>query len=247
VRAARVLSERARRDCARAEGLYAEEVVSRAEYERMNAECEATAAQASAASARESLAGKALVDATVRAPFAGVVDERGVTVGEHVRPGQPVATVMEIDPLRLELTVPESAVGQVREGLEVDFEVAAFPGETFRGTVRFLGGAMRRASRDLIVEAVVENPERRLRPGMFAVARVVVGAEPRPVVPVTAVHQCGELPRVFAVRDGRLEERLVQLGAALEDGRVAILAGLREGEHVVVTLAPELRDGLAVE
>jgi membrane fusion protein, multidrug efflux system len=246
VAAARTLSERARADCARAEGLFAQEAISRADHDRMMAECRAAAAQAEAATARESLAGKALGDAVVRAPFAGVIDERSVTIGEYVRTGQPVATIVEIDPLRLELTVPESSVASVREGQEVAFEVAAFPDEVFRGTIRHLGGSMRRASRDLVVEAVVANPERRLRPGMFAVARVAIGVAPLPVIPLAAVRLGGEHPRVYAVQGGRLEERLVQLGRP-EGDEVAVLAGVRPGDRLVTGELAELRDGLRVE
>src|SRR5262249_50278993 len=108
VAAAQVMAERAKRDCARAEELQQQGAINRAEYDRMTADCQATAAQAQAALAREDLAAKAVGDTVIRAPFAGVVDEKSVTVGEYVRAGAPVATVIEIDPLRLELTVPES-------------------------------------------------------------------------------------------------------------------------------------------
>jgi membrane fusion protein (multidrug efflux system) len=244
--AARVQSERARRDCERADQLLAADVVTVAEHERMTAECQTSAAQVRAAAARESMAGKSLADATIRAPFAGVVDERLVSIGEHVRAGQAVATVIEIDPLRLELSVPESAVAQVGEGQTVEFEVAAFPGRTFRGTVRYLSGGVRRQSRDLVAEAVVPNPDRRLRPGMFAVARVRVGERRLPVIPASALRGEGTEARVYAVREGKLEERLVHAGR--RDGeKVAVHAGLRAGEIIVVTLAPELRDGTRVE
>jgi membrane fusion protein (multidrug efflux system) len=116
----------------------------------------------------------------------------------------------------------------------------------FKGEVRYLSAAMRRASRDLIVEAVVQNADGRLKPGMFAVARVAVGETQLPVVPATAVSESGDRPRVFVAAGGRLEERLVQLGRRDGDG-VAILAGIAPGEQVVVKAAPELRDGLRVE
>jgi membrane fusion protein (multidrug efflux system) len=243
--AARVQSDQARRDCARADALLAGDVISKAEHERMTAECKTSAAQVTAAAARESLAGKAIADATVRAPFSGVIDERNVTVGEHLRAGDAVATLIEIDPLRLELSVPESAVASIRPDQTVEFEVSAFPGEVFTGRIRYLSGAVRRKSRDLIAEAVVRNPDLRLRPGMFAVARVVTGRTPLPVVPASAVRQ-GDHPRVYAVRDGVTEERLVRLGRRDGD-RVPVLAGVKIGERIVVELAPELRDGMRLE
>src|SRR5512143_2311743 len=158
VQAARVQSERAKRDCARAKELLGQGAINQAEFDRMTAECQATAAQAEAALAREDLAAKAVGDAIIRAPYAGIVDQRNVDVGEYVRAGNPVATVVEIDPLRLTLTVPESYVGKVSEGQKVEFEVAAYPdAPPFQATVKYLGAAMRAASRDLVVEAVVDN------------------------------------------------------------------------------------------
>ena len=156
-----------------------------------------------------------------------------------------MATLIEIDPLRLELSVPESAVATIAPDQTVEFEVSAFPGEVFTGRIRYVSGAVRRRSRDLIAEAVVQNPDLRLRPGMFAVARVVTGATPLPVVPATAVRQ-GDHPRVYAVHDGVAEERLVRLGRRDGD-RVPVLAGLKIGERIVVELAPELRDGTRLE
>jgi membrane fusion protein (multidrug efflux system) len=213
----------------------------------MSAECKATAAAAQAALAREDLAAKAVGDAIIRAPFAGVVDEKMVTVGEYVRAGSPVATVVELDPLRLELTVPESYVGQVSENQEVRFDVAAYPdAEPRTGVVKYLGGAMRRQSRDLVVEAVVPNKDGKLRPGMFAIAHLKVGELPMPVVPQAAVRQDSEAARVYVVREGRLEERLVQLG--LKTGsEIAIVAGVKPGEKVVAKVTDEIRDGLKVE
>src|SRR5206468_6135167 len=107
VTAARVQSERAKRDCARAKELLGQQAINQAEFDRMTADCQATAAQAEAALAREDMASKAIGDSIIRAPFAGVVDQRTVDVGEYVRAGNPVATVVELDPLRLQLTVPE--------------------------------------------------------------------------------------------------------------------------------------------
>src|SRR5262249_26960789 len=163
-------SERARRDCQRAKELLAERAINQAEFDRMTAECQATAAQAQAALARENLAAKAVGDAIIRAPFAGFVDQRMVDVGEDRRGGNPVASVVEIQTLRLALTVPEAYVGKIAKGQKVEFDVAAYPdAPPFQATVKYLAAAMRTQSRDLVVEAVVDNASGKLRPGMFAV------------------------------------------------------------------------------
>jgi membrane fusion protein (multidrug efflux system) len=245
--AAEAQSSLAARDCQRAERLFAAGAIHQAEYDRMRTGCSASGWSTTAAAARGRLAERAVSDAVLRAPFAGLVAERFVTEGEYVRPESKVATVLEIDPVRLELSVPESAVAAVAGANAVDFQVSAFPGQTFRGQVRYLGPAVRRASRDLVVEAVIPNRDRRLRPGMFATAQVTVGNRQAAVVPAMAVRdQAGE-PRLFVVSSaGRLEERLVQVGPA-DGGEVVVVAGVRAGETIASPATPALRDGLAIK
>lgn len=242
----------AERECARAETLFAQAAINRAEYDRAKAHCESARQSATATGAQARLAAKSLGDAIVRAPFAGMIVERTVTEGEYVRPDIRVVTLVDVDTLRLELQVPEAALARVTASQEVSFRVAAFPGETFTGQIRYVGGAVRRQSRDLLVEAVVANKDRRLRPGMFASAAVHLGEEPQIVVPVSAVRAGSEISsdRVFVVKNGRVEERLVSLGGHEGTGRdeiVAVRSGLAAGERVVVPATAELRDGLAVK
>jgi membrane fusion protein (multidrug efflux system) len=243
--AARTQQALADTECARARKLWAAGAINEAEHDRALAQCESARQQAAAAAARARLAGKSLRDAVVRAPFRGLVADRFVTEGEYVRPDTRVATVVEIDPLRLELSVPEAAVGALQRESEVAFQVAAFPGQTFRGHVRYIGPAVRRQSRDLIVEAVVANKDRRLLPGMFATANLVTGSEARPVVPAAAVKRDGDVDRVFVVAGGRLEERLVSLGAHDGDG-IVVTSGLKSGERVASPVSDDLRDGARV-
>jgi membrane fusion protein (multidrug efflux system) len=235
----------AERECSRADKLWADGAINGAEHDRALAQCAASRLQATAASARARLAGKNLGDAVVRAPFRGLIAERYVSEGEYVRPDTRVATLVEIDPLRLELSVPEAAVHVLQKAAAVDFQVAAFPGETFHGKIRYVGPAVRRQSRDLLVEAVVANADRRLLPGMFATAQLVVGSGPQPVIPESAIKRGNESDRVFVVLDDQLQERLVALGPANSDG-VAVLSGLRAGERVVAPVTSDLRDGARV-
>jgi membrane fusion protein (multidrug efflux system) len=141
--------------------------------------------------------------------------------------------------------VPEAQVASVKEGADVSFNVAAYPARRFEGKVRFVSGALRATTRDLIVEAVVPNPERLLLPGMFADVALVVGHERLPSVPARAVTQQDEQARIFTVVGGRLEERVVALGPKLGE-RVAISKGVREQEQVVVSELAGLSNGQRV-
>lgn len=243
--AARTQQNLAERECARSERLWAEGAINGVEHDRARAQCEAARLQATAASARARMAGKTLGDLVVRAPFRGLVAERFVSAGEYVRPDTRVATIVEIDPLRLEISVPETAIAGLKQAMEVSFQVVAFPGQTFRGKIRYIGPAVRRQSRDLLVEAVIPNPEGRLLPGMFATAKLVNGTATQTLIPESAIKRDHEVDRAYVVNQGRIEERLLSLGAR-ENGFVAVLSGIRAGEKLVAPITPELRDGARV-
>ncbi|MBI5535653.1 MAG: efflux RND transporter periplasmic adaptor subunit [Deltaproteobacteria bacterium] len=236
----------AAQDCARGQSLYDNKAISDAEYQRIMTQCSSARWSKEAAEANRAIAAKGLVDSSIRSPLDGVIGERYVNVGEFVQPSTRVASVYAVDPLRLEVTVPEAAVGMVREGLSVELKVAAWGDETFAGTVRFISPNIRRTSRDLVMEAVVPNPQGRLRPGMFATVRLLVSERPSPVVPSAALKKDVDGARVFAVVDGKINERIVQAGEQ-KDGLIAVLRGVAAGDRIVTNPSAEVRDGRRVE
>lgn len=247
IESARTRSTLAQSECERGAKLFALGAINQAEYDRRKAQCDDAAISVNVADIRQEIAHKNLSDALVKAPFDGIVADRFVNPGEYVRADTKIATVVQLDPLRLELSVPEEALSAFGGEAEVRFHVAAFPSEVFTGRVRYLGATVRRSTRDLLVEALVSNPDQRLRPGMFAIADVVLGELELPVVPQGSLRseEDSGTQRVFVVKDGRVEERLVQTGPAA-DGFVPIRAGLTNGERIVLSPPPELRDGVAV-
>jgi RND family efflux transporter MFP subunit len=237
--------QEAQSECKRNQDLYAKGAISKQEWERISSTCESSQGSAAAARARADLAEKTLQDSTVRAPFSGMVGERYVSVGEYVSPATKVALLVELDPLRLQLTVDEANIGQVHVGQTVRFTVDAYPQESFVATVKYMDPTVRSQTRDMVVEALVDNKDRRLRPGMFAQAYVELTDEPLPVVPKSALRQDASTTRLFAVVEGRVEERIVQVGPERE-GQVAILDGLKAGETVVADPGDQVKDGVPV-
>lgn len=199
-----------------------------------------------AARARVSLARKALADTVVRAPFAGVVGERLVSVGDYVTRGTKVASVLRTNPLRLQLTVPQQFSVEVSVGRAVSLEVDTAPGKTYTGQVRYVSPALQADSRTLIVEAVVPNVDGTLKPGTFATAQIEQASNtPGIVAPASAVRTVSGTSRVFVVAGGRAEERLVTTGQLLGD-RVEITSGLKAGEQVATSNLAQLVDGVVV-
>jgi multidrug efflux pump subunit AcrA (membrane-fusion protein) len=127
----------------------------------------------------------------------------------------------------------------------VELHVSAYGETWFPGTLRYLCASLREQTRDLLVEATVPNADQRLRPGMFAVARVVLPKAPATVVPQASLRVDGELARLFVSKQGTLEERIVELGARDSDV-VEIRKGVSSGEAVVSPFSLEAKDGAKV-
>ncbi len=234
-------------DCKRAHELVAVGAVPRVELERAQGLCDAARDARAAAVARRERATVTLSDATVRAPFAGVVAERYVTAGEYVSASTRVATVMAIDSLRVELTLPESAVTQVQEGTPIEFSVSGDDGFPRHAVIRYVGPAVQRNARAQVVEAIVDNRAHLLRPGLFAVARLTVGATKLPAVPRSAVFATGGVERVMVVDRGVVTRRVVAIEDLSSPESVAVTTGLRAGERVISPYSDALLDGARVD
>lgn len=245
-RAAEAQVSQAQQDCARADTLFAQGALPKAEYERMKTMCSAQLHQATAAQAQADLAGKLAGDTIIRAPIEGTVGERFVNVGEFVQPPSRVASIFAIDQVRVSISVPEASVGQVREGQTLNVRVSAYPDREFPATVRYVSPSLRPMTRDLIIEAFAPNAEHLLRPGMFATVQLHAGEEQLPTVPKEAIKVDGTVRRMFLARDGLAHELVVRTGVE-KDGRVAVLEPLQTTDKVIVKPPPGLRDGSAIQ
>ena len=201
-----------------------------------------------ASRARVDLARKAAADTVVRAPFAGIVAERVVGTGDYVSRGTKVATVVRIDPVRVELTVPEQYLSQIRTGQAVRLSVDAYPNEIFTAKVRFVSPSLKSDQRALTVEAIAPNADGRLKPGLFATALLQHPAPaPALLVPASAVETVSGTSRVYVIAAGeKVEERIVTLGEKVGD-RVELATGVKSGERVAANPRGKLADGVRVQ
>ena len=260
VQAARASHALAQSEFTRIQSLLDQHVVSQAEFDQRRTQLEAARHQYEAARnaagqqyqaleasrARVTLARKALADTTVRAPFAGLVAERSVSVGDYVTKGTRVAVVVRVNPLRLRLTVPEQFVAAVGVGQPVRFEVDAYPGQQFEGTIRYVSPTLEVSQRALLVEAVVANPENVLKPGFFATAEIQQPTlVPAIFVPAASIRTANGTSRVFVVTGDHIQERVVTIGQAT-GALVEVTGGLAAGERVATTNVGQLADGIKV-
>jgi RND family efflux transporter MFP subunit len=238
--------EQAQRECERVKALKESGAISQAEYDRVTSQCQTTQWSVAAAQAQQKSAQKIVGDAIIRAPFSGVIGERYVNVGQYVMPSTRVVSLYAPDPLRLELTVPEANIGGVKQDQPVTFTVSAYGDEKFTGSVKLISPNVRPTTRDLVIEAFCPNPDGKLKPGMFAIAKLATAEKPQPAVPSAAIVTRDGVSRAFVVVDKRVQERIVQTGGE-RDGNTAVVVGLKVGEQVVVSPSPDVRDGAPVQ
>jgi membrane fusion protein (multidrug efflux system) len=238
-------SSQATQDCERAERLYAQGAMGKAEFDRQHTQCKAQQLQASAARAQAGLSSKLAADAIVRAPFSGVIGERYVNAGEYVQPQTRVASMYSLDPVRITISVPERGVSLVRAGVQLDISVSAWPGRTFPATVEYVSPALRTLQRDLLIEAKAANADGALRPGMFATVQVSLGDEKLVTVPFDAVLAEGDVRRLFLARDGHAFEMVVRTGVT-RDERIVVYEELAPDTLVIRHPPMDLRDGAGI-
>jgi membrane fusion protein, multidrug efflux system len=221
----------------RVQRLRAENASSAADLER---------AQAAARSADAALAVLRLQieRTTVRAPFAGVVGQRFVSLGDYVTTATRLLTLQTVDPQHAVIDVPERHAVRLARGQPIDFSVAAQPGRTFRAQVEFIDPVVAENSRTITVKARAANPDGVLRPGMFIEARLATATrEGAIVVPEDAVQPLRTTNVVWAVVDGKASRREVRLGTRSQ-GFAEILSGVAAGELVVVGGLERMAEGM---
>lgn len=239
---------RAQVDRLEAERDLAEQALKRTrELLQRNASSEADLEQAEAnarsARAQLELQQVRLERTTVRAPFAGVVGERFVSLGDYVTTSTRLTTLQTVNPQRASFQVPERYADRLHVGQRVTFRVAAVEGREFVGMVDFVDPIVQLPGRMITVKARVPNPRRDLKPGMFIEARLATATRPNAVVvPEDAILPLQGAEYVWIIKDGQATRRQVELGVRTP-GFVEVKAGVEVGEQVVVGGLERLQEG----
>lgn len=261
VRDAYAALEKAKLDFDRTEKLFQDGIIPRQEldrtkslYDQTKARWEVSIAQVEAyrtnrmqAQASLQLAQKQLADAIIYAPIGGSIKERLVSTGEYVKKGQPVARIIQINPLRLRTNVPEQYIQQIKPGEVINFQVESLPSKDFKGTINRFSPSLDKDSRSLMIEATIANPNLQLKPGMFARTKLTFSlAKNALMVPEKAIITTVGLKKAYVLVNGKAESREVSLGQ--KDGElVEVLTGIKPGEIVITSSLDKLADGSVVQ
>jgi membrane fusion protein (multidrug efflux system) len=219
--------------------LAASQLLARSQLETLRANRDAAAAALQARRA-------ALADRTITAPFAGVLGLRQVSPGALVAPGAAITTLDDVSLVKVDFTLPESALAALSPGQSISARSDAWPGTVFEGIVADVDSRVDPATRAIRVRAEIPNPDGRLRPGMLLRVSVVLPSRQALVLPELAVQQEGDQSSVFRVVAGdKVEQVPVQLGTR-RAGKVEIVSGIRAGDRIVLEGTVKLRPGSRV-
>lgn len=223
----------------RTRDLIGQRASSQADLERAEATARSTRAEYDLLALR-------LARTTVRAPFAGVVGQRFVSLGDYVTTSTRLASVQTVNPQRAAFQVPERYAAALKVGQRVVFRVAALPGKEYSGLVDFVDPVVQLPGRTITVKAEVPNPKRELQAGMFIDARLATDVRPSAVViPEDAILPIQGTTYVWVAKEGKASRRQVTLGVRTP-GWVEARTGIEAGEAVVVGGQERLAEGAPV-
>lgn len=207
---------------------------------------ETAASNAQVAEARLKLAQARLSKMRIVAPFDGVVGIRGVSLGDYVKDGSDLVNVEDVRNLKVDFRLPERSLPQVRVGQSVEVVADALPDERWQGAIEAINPRIDASGRSLELRARLDNSKGRLRPGMFARVRVIVGERTNALlVPEEAIVPQGGQFFVYRVVEGAARRVPVKLGVR-RDASVEILDGIAAGDQVVTAGMRLSRDGQPV-
>jgi membrane fusion protein (multidrug efflux system) len=233
----------------RMNGLLGERVISRAEFDRATADQRQTEARSGEIRA-------AIERKTIRAPFSGILGLRQVNLGQYLSAGDALVSLEALDPIYVNFGVPQQAAGQMQRGRAVRVTIDGATGGEIEGRITAIDSVIDPGTRNVQVQATVDNRGTRLRPGMFVQTDVIVGLTQAVVaLPASAINYAPYGDSVFVVGDvkgpdGRVykgvRQQFVKLAGSRGD-QVAVVSGVKAGEEVVTSGVFKLRNGAAVQ
>ena len=233
----------------RMQQLVKEGVIARTEYD--NAVAQQKATEANVGEIKAAIARK-----TIKAPFSGILGIRQVNLGQYLAAGQAIVSLQSLNPIYVNFGVPQQESPQMQAGRKLTVTSDNVPGAKFAGRITALDSVVDQTTRNIQVQAIVDNPSGKLRPGMFVQVAVGVGT-PREVIPLpaSAINYAPYGDSVFVVADlkdpsGKTYKGVRQQFVKLEGSRgdqVAVASGVNPGDEVVSSGVFKLRNGAPVQ
>ena len=187
-----------------------------------------------------------IADRIIRAPFDGVLGLRNISAGSLVSPQNVITTIDDLSTMRVDFTVPEVYLGQIKSGITIMTKSEAYPDQTFRGTIAEIDTRVDPASRSVRVRAEIPNEEGLLKPGMLLYVALALEKKQSRTIPERSLIQDGDKKFVFKVNQDSVRKTEIALGRR-KPGYVEVTSGLELGDSVATSALQDLEDGMVVE
>jgi membrane fusion protein (multidrug efflux system) len=225
--------------CERRRRLYDNKIIAKEELDQSETQLKLAAADLEQVKVRYS-------HGFPESPITGIINHLYVDVGEFADLGKPIADIVNIDRIKINVRVPELDVRYVKKGQKTPIKIDAFAERPLVGTVDFVSFKADPATKTFLVRSVIDNPGHDIRPGMIGRVAFVRRIVPDAVaVPLFAIVDKGGERIVFLEKDGIAESRTITIGV-IEGGRVQVTSGLNVGDHLIVKGHTEVEDGMRV-
>ena len=239
----------ARTELERNRGLIAKKAIAQSEFD--TAETQLSQMEAEVEEMKALIARK-----RIAAPFDGLVGIRQVNVGQYLQPGAPIAPLQSMDPIYVEFALPQQHFETIAVGKKVRLGAAGVVGEQFEGEITAIDSRVDESTRNVMVQATIQNPDHKLRPGMFVDVEVLLPeTEGVLAIPTSSIAYAPYGDSIYVVKeeagpDGKaaklVQQQFVKLGPKRGD-QVSILSGLKPGDEIVSSGVFKLRPGAAVQ
>jgi len=231
-----------------AQALFDRGTGSKANLDSAQANVNALSAQTDALQTQVDTAERAIQNASITAPFAGIIASRSAEPGQSVTSGSPLVTLVDLSVMEVQAIAPLSDSASLKEGQRATLTVEGIPQQTFEASVDRISPVAIENTRSIPVFLTLKNPDGVFRGGMFTTGSIVVDeAKDALAVPLSALREDKQGDFVLAVADGKLVRQAVEKGRQWSTGNlVHILSGLKAGDVVVTGRLPELEPGTAV-
>ena len=238
--ASRARMEQDKRELARLEGLLADKAVPRQDYDARLTMLEVTEQEVAEAEAR-------VAYRNIYAPFDGVLGVRLISPGALVQPGDLITTLDDINPIKLDFTVPSTYPSALKPGVEIEAVADALDNRVFRGRIESMNTRIDPVTRSVLVRAILPNDDHVLKPGLLLKVTLIKNERTSLILPEETLLQRQNDHFVLVVGDDNLvEQRKVQVNAR-RPGKVEITEGVKAGERVIVRGINRVREGQMVE
>jgi membrane fusion protein (multidrug efflux system) len=185
-------------------------------------------------------------DRIIRAPFDGVLGLRNISAGSLVSPQNVITTIDDMSTMRVDFTVPEIYLGQIKPNLSITAKSQAYPDQTFKGTLTEIDTRVDPTSRAVRVRAEIPNEAQLLKPGMLLYVQLALNRGRAQTIPERSVIQKGDKKFVFKVSKDSVQRTEIQLGRR-KPGYVEVTSGLELTDSVVTSGLQDLEDGTKIK